>query len=510
MISYKACLLLLAATPWVGALTIENSNEKFFRRDDERAAAIKEAYVHSWEGYVKYAWGHDELQPVTNGTSDPRNGWGASIVDGLSTAILMELSDVVVQQLQFIAQIDFTQTKTTDTVSLFETTIRYLGGLLSGYDLLKGPYSCLLDSKYDSSVDALLTQAKSLADALSFAFNTTTGVPANNLDFTTSSSTDTSNGLATTGTLILEWTRLSDLTGDSKYANLASKAEQYLLYPSPSTSEPFPGLVGTNIDISTGKFLDNYGGWNGGDDSFYEYLIKMYAYDPARFPVYKDRWIAAADSTIKYLTQHPSTRPDITFVAGFQGTSLSESMGHLTCFIGGNFILGGEVLNTPEYTEYGLNLTAGCHDTYNSTATGIGPEGFSWDTSSIPTTQSTFYDEHGFYITTDGYYLRPEVVESYYYAYKSTGDEQYREWAWEAFQGINAACRTASGYSSISEVNVVGGGQQTNSQESFWFAEVLKYLYIIFEDSTKIGVTKGQQKWIFNTEAHPVRAVGSV
>lgn len=71
-----------------------------------------------------------------------RNGWGASVVDALTTAIIMRSQPAVVKQLEFIAKIDFTKSK--DTVSLFETTIRYLGGLLSGYDLLTGPYADLV------------------------------------------------------------------------------------------------------------------------------------------------------------------------------------------------------------------------------------------------------------------------------------------------------------------------------------------------------------------------------
>jgi len=73
----------------------------------------------------------------------------------------------------------------------------------------------------------------------------------------------------------MEWTRLSDLTGNETYAALTQKAESYLLSPQPASSEPWPGLVGTNIDINTGRFVDASGGWNGGDDSFYEYLIKV-------------------------------------------------------------------------------------------------------------------------------------------------------------------------------------------------------------------------------------------
>lgn len=73
-----------------------------------------------------------------------RNGWGASIVDAMTTAILMRQNDAVYKQLEYIATVDFT--KTPDTVSLFETTIRYLGGLISGYDLLTGPYADIVAS----------------------------------------------------------------------------------------------------------------------------------------------------------------------------------------------------------------------------------------------------------------------------------------------------------------------------------------------------------------------------
>lgn len=85
----------------------------------------------------------------------------------------------------------------------------------------------------------------------------------------------TNNGLATIGTLVLEWTHLSDLTGNKTYGELTQKGESYLLNPQPKSSEPWDGLVGTNVDLNTGKFLDASGGWNGGDDSFYEYLIKV-------------------------------------------------------------------------------------------------------------------------------------------------------------------------------------------------------------------------------------------
>ena len=269
--------------------------------EQERAAAVKDAFTFAWNGYFTTCKGQDQLEPVTDTCSNPRNNWGASAVDALSTALVMESQPIVTDILDYIATIDYTTTVT--EVSLFETTIRYLGGMLSGYDLLKGPLSDLATNA--STVDTLLIQSKSLADSLSFAFDTSTGIPSNNLNFT-NRSTDgsTTNGLATIGTLCLEWQRLSDLTGDPSYGDLTQKAESYLLNPLPVANEPFPGLVGSTVNISNGVFLDATGGWNGGDDSFYEYLIKMYVYDSSRYSNYSDRWIMAADSTIKYLTSN--------------------------------------------------------------------------------------------------------------------------------------------------------------------------------------------------------------
>lgn len=386
--------------------------------EQERAQAVKDAFTFAWNGYFSTCRGQDELQPVTNTCSNPRNNWGASAVDALSTALVMELQPIVTDILDYIPSIDYTTTAT--EVSLFETTIRYLAGMLSGYDLLNGPLSNLTTNT--DAVNALLTQSQSLANSLSFAFDTATGIPANNIFFT-NRSTDgsTTTGLATAGTLALEWQHLSDLTGNSTYGDLAQKAETYLLNPQPAYNEPFPGLVGTNIALANGSFVDATGGWNGGDDSFYEYLLKMYIYDPSRYSNYSDRWTTAADSTIKYLTSHPSSRPDLTYLASFVNHSFVNTSEHLTCFDGGNFLLGGSVLGRQDYLDFGLALVDGCHDTYNSTLTMIGPEQFSWNTTGVDDSNRDFYDANGFYITNSIYDLRPEVIESFYYAYRITG-----------------------------------------------------------------------------------------
>lgn len=257
-----------------------------------------------------------------------RDQWAVTAIDALTTAIVMEDADVVKQILDYVPKIDFTTTKAKQaSISLFETNIRYLGGLIGSYDLLTGPMKGLCsDSKL---VETLLNQAQSLADSLSIAFDTPSGIPQDTvyLNPRPSIGKDDTNSIAGFGTLVLEWTRLSDLTGNQTYAKLAQKAESYLIHPT-GVPEAFPGLVGHNVGIKDGKFQDNSGGWSGGTDSFYEYLIKMYLYAPDEFAEYKDRWVLAADSTIKYLASHPSTRPDLTFLAEFYSGLVYTQSGH--------------------------------------------------------------------------------------------------------------------------------------------------------------------------------------
>ncbi|KAF8867132.1 glycoside hydrolase [Acephala macrosclerotiorum] len=481
----------------------------------ERADAVKAAFTYAWDGYYKYAFPNDELHPISNSFSNSRNGWGASAVDAFSTALVMQIQPIVTEILNFIPTIDFDHTSS--QVSLFETTIRYLGGMLSGYDFLTGPLANLASNA--TAVPLVLKQAQRLADNLAYAFDTLTGIPSNNLNFPNGTDGSTTNGLATIGTLVLEWTHLSDLTGNPKYAELSQKGESYLLSPKPASSEPWPGLVGTNVDINTGLFQDASGGWVGGDDSFYEYLIKMYVYDSTKYASYRDRWIAAADSSIAHLASHPSTRPDLTFLAMFNGQELIFESEHLACFDGGSFLLGGLALKEQKYIDFGLALVNGCHDTYVSTLTGIGPEVFRWVTNTTSPTdadnpppsadQEAFYKTAGFYITDGVYVLRPEVLESFYYAYRATGDQMYRDWAWNAFLAINSTCAVGSGFAELQNVNAANGGGYNDFQDSFLFAEVLKYSYLIHAPDNVWQVEySGVNEWVFNTEAHPFKVNG--
>lgn len=153
-------------------------------QEDLRDSA-KRAFEVAWLDYAESCFGHDSIDVSDNSCLDDYNGWGAAIFDALDTAIIMNLPDIVAQQLAFIAQANFTKSAFAPAdINAFETTIRYLGGLLSAYDLLKsGDFDSVL---YDNEhIEALLSQAVKLGDLLSRRFRTRTGLPAGVIDLYT-------------------------------------------------------------------------------------------------------------------------------------------------------------------------------------------------------------------------------------------------------------------------------------------------------------------------------------
>ncbi|KAH6900809.1 glycoside hydrolase [Thelonectria olida] len=519
-----AVVLFHVATSLYGIRSAHREDLVKSRWDGERAAAIKEVFRFSWDSYEKYAAPHDTLRPVDQSYEDDRNGWGATAVDGLSTAIIMNQGDIVDKILRQIAMTDFTVTTVDNqAISLFETTIRYMGGLLSGYDLLSGPFKKLV--KEPRLREILLEKAIDLADRLSIAFDTPSGVPDDEVVFNPKLRQwgNPDNSITCIGTLVLEWTRLSDLTGNATYGALAQRAQAHLIRPKPLDDFRLPGLVGTYVRLKDGEFEDYQAGWGGGSDSYYEYLIKMYQYDPVEFAEYKDSWVLAAESSMQYLASSPTSRKDLTFLGEFRGNATVPMSSHLASVCGGSFILGGLLLQNQTFVDFGLELSKSYYEVYRQSPSGIGPETFRWvdDHQELtkastnrppPTKWQFFYRKSGFWPTDSEYILRPETIESLYYAYRATGDQKWQLMAWEAFEVLNEMTRVEGGFGGLHNVmrkkedNEKEGWQRIDKMESFWLAETLKYLYLMFsEDADYQMKSDGRMKYVLNTEAHPLR-----
>jgi hypothetical protein len=194
-----------------------------------------------------------------------------------------------------------------------------------------------------------------------------------------------------------------------------------------------------------------------------------------------------------------------------EGSSHGAEMEHLTCFVGGMLALGSAsgILGSEPMAKLHLdlakNITYTCYQMYSRMPCGIGPEAAGFDS----TRQG---DE---IVARDkAYHLRPETVESIFILWKVTKDPIYRNWGWEIFLAIEANCKTTSGYAGIKDVSLggpMGPSNLMDKQESFFLAETLKYLFLLFSNDSVLPLAgiddkDGTPAFVFNTEAHPLKA----
>lgn len=324
---------------------------------------------------------------MSNTCEDDFGGYGATAIDSLPTAIIFGNENVVLQILEFIATLDFKVVKGGTKIQVFEVTIRHFAAMISAWDLLDGPFSNM--AKNPSLRQALYDQMIVLGDILSCAFSTPSGVPRDWVDpATCQTDQGTTNSVAGVGTTILEFARLSDITGNKTYANLAQRAEEYLLRPRPVSGEPYPGLLGSFVRVDNGQILDSKGSWGAFSDcelrstvllrmnvglqhtAFYEYLIKAYLYNSDLYGFYLERWLIAADSTIRFIGSHPHGHPEWTLLPSWDESASHNSMESLSWFAGGSFILGGMIMDNQTLIDYGLSIADTAGAAYNMTVTG--------------------------------------------------------------------------------------------------------------------------------------------
>ncbi|KID78539.1 Endoplasmic reticulum mannosyl-oligosaccharide 1,2-alpha-mannosidase [Metarhizium brunneum] len=209
----------------------------------QRQAKVREQIQRSWAGYRKYAWMHDELLPVSNRSRDPFCGWSATLVDSLDTLWIAGLKDEFDEAAKAAKNIDFTYTNK-DRIPVFETTIRYLGGLIAAYDVsggASGGYSFLLD------------KAVELAEVLMGIFDTPNRMPLLYYnwrpEYTSQPRRATSAGMAELATLSMEFTRLAQLTAQHKYYDAIDRITNGLIELQ-KRGTTIPGLFPENLDIS--------------------------------------------------------------------------------------------------------------------------------------------------------------------------------------------------------------------------------------------------------------------
>ncbi|KAK2793933.1 hypothetical protein FQN52_000264 [Onygenales sp. PD_12] len=478
----------------------------------QRQAEVKKVFLRGWSSYKKQAWLKDELAPKSGKSKNTFGGWGATLVDSLDTLWIMDLKDEFEEAVGAAVSIDFDPAGASlETINIFETTIRYLGGFLSAYDLTECKDKRLLD------------KAVELGDMVYASFDTKNRMPVTRWSPQKAvkgvEQFAADNGIiAEVASSSMELTRLSQLTGDMRWFDAIQRITDVMEKQQNKTNIPGLWPVGCSplhADFTTGSAFS----LGSMADSAYEYLPKMYALlgGTEKSSQYGNLYKTAMDTAMKYLFFRPLV-PDNADIL-ISGTShanprstptLNGEGQHLTCYLGGTLALGGRLLSNETHIEIGRKLTEGCIWTYRNTPSGLMPEIFRM----APCTSSSDckYDEDqwrsdhgkthpGFTYINDGHYkLRPEAIESVFYLYRITGDPKFQDAAWEMFQAIEEHTRTELANAALRNVFQVELGRE-DSMESFWFGETLKYFYLIFSEPGLISL----DEFVLNTEAHPFR-----
>lgn len=223
--------------------TFDAESEQETAERKEKLSIVKEAAVHSWRGYRDFAFGHDEIRPVTGGFKDPFCGWAATMVDALDTLWIMGMKDEFEEAVRAVGKIDFTTSPRKD-IPLFETTIRYLGGLLAAYDVSDAKYITLLD------------KAVELAEVLMGAFDTPNRMPMTFYHWMPAFASQPHRAgthvvMAEIGSLSMEFTRLAQLTKEPKYYDAIDRiTDAFYEWQQSENGTLVPGLFSTYLDAS--------------------------------------------------------------------------------------------------------------------------------------------------------------------------------------------------------------------------------------------------------------------
>jgi ER degradation enhancer, mannosidase alpha-like 2 len=418
----------------------------------EMAAKVRAEFLHAWQGYHQYAWGHDELLPLSKGFKD---WYGTSLymtpVDALDTLILMGLTQQADETRELIARnLSFDKDI---YVKNFEIAIRMLGGLLSSYQL--------------TGDRRLLALAEDLGNRLLPAFGSPTGMPYVFVNLKTGAVRGTESNPAEVGSLLLEFGTLSKLTGKPVYYDKA-KCALVEIY----TRRSPIGLVGESINVETGKWTSTDSHVSGGIDSYYEYLLKASI-------LFGDKdcermWQQSIVSLNQYVADEAASGLWYGHVDMLTGKRAATEFGALDAFFPAVLALSGD-LNRAQ------RLLDSCYKMWN--VYGIEPEVFNYSTMKG---------------TEFGYQLRPEIIESTYYVYFFTGNSRYLQMGQTYFDSLVKNCRTETGYAALRSVETM---EKRDAMESFFFAETLKYLYLLYAPKSTLDL----RAVVFNTEAHPLR-----
>lgn len=427
-------------------MQINNSAEQ-----DLYAERVKQAFTKAWSAYKTYAWGKDAVNPIAK---TGHNWYSETLlmtpVDAFSTMCIMKLEQekeeakkLIFDHLNFDKDIKIQQ---------FEIAIRIMGGLLSAYQLDGDP--------------RFLQLAEDLGKRMLPVFDSPTGIPYRWVNLRTGEVSGEITNPCEVGSMLLEYGMLSKLTNKPIYYEKCKKGVVAVF----ERRSKLTNLIGSEIDVNSGKWVNDEAHLSGGIDAYYEYLLKGWLL--FKDPDLKHMWEVCKKSIDNYLADNVESGFWYGRANMNNGNRTKTTFCALDCFYGAVLCLDGDFKSATELQKSIYKMWMLC---------GLEPE---------------LIDYKDMKILNPCYMARPEAIEATYYLWHFTNDIQYYEMGKQMFDSIERYCQVDNGYVQIKDVRSM---KKWDTLESFFFAETLKYCYLFFAPKRDFDL----DKCVLNTEAHP-------
>ncbi|MEQ7874648.1 glycoside hydrolase family 47 protein [Sphingomonas sp. ASV193] len=423
------------------------------------AGQVRDAMRWAWREYRRLAWGKDEIRPVSGTFSSfplKDRHLGLSLVEALDTLWLMALDREFDEAADWAeAQLDF---DVDGTVSVFETNIRLVGGLLSGWHVSGRP--------------RLLALARDLADRLMPAFAASPlGIPHRFVNLKTGAVSGPVTNPAEAGTILPEFGFLSRAVGDDRY-RAAAKRAQVALFERRSAI----GLIPDAIDATTGEWKSRRATVGPPSDSYYEYLWD--GWDLLGDRDCRAMYRTMTDAILRHQRRSIGGHRWFVDVDYETGAMLTDEQDELSSFYGG--LLG----QSGDGAIGGTNVRAW---SWLQGEYGILPEGFK------PASGTVTYKTNA---------LRPELADAAFNLWLLDGREEWRDIVAAHFANMLRWNRAPHGFTDMADVTAAPK-RQADHCPGYWWSEQMKYYWLAFSASPRVDY----RRLYLSTEGNILRGV---
>src|ERR1043166_2168481 len=403
---------------------------------------VRSQMAWAWGHYAERCFGQDQIKPVSGGAEPfffPEGPTlGLTIVEALDTLYVMGLDRDLENGVRWVVEnLDF---DIDGEVQVFETSIRMVGGLLSGWQA-----TC--DKR-------LLALAKDLAERLSPAFSKSpTGMPYRFVNLKTGAVRDPISYPAEIGTYIAEWGTLSKATGDRRYFEMAKRAAKGLF-----ARRSKIGLVANTIDIKTGEWRSRRASIGPPTDSYFEYLWDGWQlFGDADFKHWYDLHTAAI---VRHQAEYRGGHlwfPQVDFESG---AILDHHQSELASFYAGLLAQGGDRASGRDYLASWADVQKRLT---------VLPEGYDYAKAAPDR------------VTNE---LRPEFVDSCLNLFLLQQNDHWRELARTHYETMETTRRAKYGFTILDDVTA-RPPKRGDLCPGYWWSEQMKYYWLLFSDTDR-------------------------